>query len=202
LEFPIVNCRLQFQQSQIGNWKVFTTRKQGGLRSCFRAFVYIDRRPCLVLGVAKRFDGAFGTFWFAGDAEAAAVMDDLVAEQGPALLRNDLHEVLFDLLGIVVLRELPPSRDSMDVRVSDDSIVSLNQLPRSTFAVLRATPGSVRSLSISEGLPPKSATIFFAAPTTDFDLLRKKRQRTSARVLLAEARQSAEQWDISRTTLE
>ena len=51
----------------------------------------------------------------------------------------------------------------------------LNHVPNSTFAVFRATPGRVRSFSISSGTcPPKSLRIFLAAPTTDFDLLRKK----------------------------
>src|SRR5579863_8517905 len=57
----------------------------------------------------------------------------------------------------------------------------LNHDPSTTLAVLRATPGSVSSLSISSGTcPPKSLTIFLAAPTTDFDLLRKNPvERTS-----------------------
>src|SRR5579864_5812209 len=57
----------------------------------------------------------------------------------------------------------------------------LNHEPNTTFAVLRATPGKVNNCSISCGTsPPNSATIFFAAPTTDFDLLRKNPvERTS-----------------------
>src|SRR6202044_825542 len=57
----------------------------------------------------------------------------------------------------------------------------LNHVPSTPLAVLRATPGRVSSFSMLRGTwPPKSATIFFAAPTTDFDLLRKKPvERTS-----------------------
>src|ERR1700730_17885356 len=57
----------------------------------------------------------------------------------------------------------------------------LNHVPRTTFAVLRATPGRVsRSFIFGGTCPPKSATIFLAAPTTDFDLFRKKPvERTS-----------------------
>src|SRR5581483_11642589 len=57
----------------------------------------------------------------------------------------------------------------------------LNHVPRTTLAVLRATPGSVsRSSMLSGTLPPKSLTTFLAAPTTDFDLLRKNPvERTS-----------------------
>ena len=87
--------------------------------------MHLDCRPCLVLGVTEQFDEAFSAFWLASDAQAAAVVDHLVAEQSPALLRNNLHEVLFDLLRIVVLRKLPAARDAMDVGVYDDSIVPL-----------------------------------------------------------------------------
>ena len=49
-----------------------------------------------------------------------------------------------------------------------------NHEPRTTLAVLRAAPGTVRSSSIVLGTsPPKSLMILRAAPTMDFDLLRK-----------------------------
>ena len=50
-------------------------------------------------------------------------------------------------------------------------------VPRTTFAVLRAAPGTVSSSSIVRGIsPPKSVRIFRAAPITDFDLLLKAHQ--------------------------
>src|SRR5438132_3821977 len=50
-----------------------------------------------------------------------------------------------------------------------------NHDPSTTFAVFRATPGRVSSLSISSGTwPPKFSTIALDAPTTDLALLRKK----------------------------
>ena len=85
--------------------------------------MHLDRRPCFVFGVADGLDRAFGALWFASYAQAASVMDDLMAEERPALLRNDLHQVLFDFLGIVVLRELPASRDAMDVGIDYDAVV-------------------------------------------------------------------------------
>src|SRR5271165_2205099 len=50
----------------------------------------------------------------------------------------------------------------------------LNHVPKTTLAVLRATPGICNNSSILRGTsPPKSLNILRAAPTTDFDLLRK-----------------------------
>ena len=49
-----------------------------------------------------------------------------------------------------------------------------NHDPSTTLAVLRAAPGMVSSSSMVCGTsPPKSLMILRAAPTTDFDLLRK-----------------------------
>ena len=49
-----------------------------------------------------------------------------------------------------------------------------NHDPSTTLAVLRAAPGTVSSSSMVCGTsPPKSLMILRAAPTTDFDLLRK-----------------------------
>ena len=52
-------------------------------------------------------DWAFGAFWFAGYAEAAAVMDHLMTEESPAGLGDDLHQILFDFLGVAIFGELP-----------------------------------------------------------------------------------------------
>ncbi len=48
-------------------------------------------------------------------------------------------------------------------------------VPRTTLAVLRAAPGTVRSASMSRGTwPPKSEKILRAAPEMDLALLLKK----------------------------
>jgi len=52
--------------------------------------------------MAKTFQRAIDTLRLAGNAQAAAVMDDLVREQNPLRLRNHSHEVLLDFAGIVV----------------------------------------------------------------------------------------------------
>src|SRR2546425_8870021 len=53
--------------------------------------------------------------------QSAPVPDDLMREENPLLSRNDLHQVLLDLLWIVVLRQFQSSRDAMDVGVHDQT---------------------------------------------------------------------------------
>jgi len=55
-----------------------------------------------VFGVAQRLHVAFGAFWFARDANAAAVPDNLMRELDPFILWNYLHQVLLDFLGVFV----------------------------------------------------------------------------------------------------
>ena len=64
------------------------------------------RTPRLVGGIAQRFEGAVGALRVARDAYLAAVVDELVGEGDPVVLRDDLHEVLLDLFGRRILREL------------------------------------------------------------------------------------------------
>ena len=56
-----------------------------------------DRGPGFVGGVAESFHVALRALGFTGDADGAAVMNDLVGEGDPLVLRDDLHQVLFDL---------------------------------------------------------------------------------------------------------
>jgi hypothetical protein len=53
--------------------------------------------------------------------------------------------------GIVVRREFEAARDAVNVGVNDYAFGFLNQVPSTTLAVLRATPGRVSSLSMSSG---------------------------------------------------
>ena len=61
------------------------------LSLCFRVLMNLDRAPGFVGGVADIFQRAVDAFWFAGDAEFAAVPDDLVREENPLLARDDAH---------------------------------------------------------------------------------------------------------------
>src|SRR5712671_7087105 len=48
--------------------------------------------------------------------------NDLMGEQNPFLARDHPHQVLLDILGIVILRELQPARNAMNVRVHDQTL--------------------------------------------------------------------------------
>ena len=50
-------------------------------------------------------DGAVGAVGFAGDADAAAVEDHGVAELGPVLFGDELHQVDFELDRVGLARQ-------------------------------------------------------------------------------------------------
>ncbi len=130
------------------------------------------RAPGLVCGVADIFKQAVDALGFAGEAQLTAVPDELVGEQNPPLAGNNAHQVLLDFLRVGFFRELQAARYAGDMRVDHNSFGDLEP---------RAQPGRVsRSFIFIGTCPPKSPTIFRAAPTTDFDLFRKKPvERTS-----------------------
>ena len=64
---------------------------------------------------------AGGALGIPGDTERAAMEDDLVREDNPLLFWNDLHEVLFDLLGVGVFGQVEAGGDALDVRIDNDS---------------------------------------------------------------------------------
>src|SRR5450759_2065783 len=54
----------------------------------------------LVFCVAERFEIAFGASWLPRLANLAPMPNQLVGKQYPFVLRNRLHQLLFDLLGV------------------------------------------------------------------------------------------------------
>jgi hypothetical protein len=60
-----------------------------GLR--LRVFMHLYCAPGFVGRVAEIFEGAIDAFGFAGDAQGAAVPDDLVREEDPFFTRDDFH---------------------------------------------------------------------------------------------------------------
>ena len=66
-------------------------------------------------------EGAGFAFGFAGDAEGAAVMDDLVGVADPVVGRNDLDELLLNFLGRFRFGESEAAADAQDVGVNDDA---------------------------------------------------------------------------------
>src|ERR1051326_5822057 len=61
------------------------------LRLC--SLMYLHRGPCLVRRAADILHRALRAFWLTRHAERASVMDDLVGEVDPFLLRDHLHQV-------------------------------------------------------------------------------------------------------------
>jgi hypothetical protein len=72
--------------------------------------------------VAKLFQVAAVALGFAGIAYLTAMVDDLVGEADPALPRQNLHQLLFDLLRRVAFGQSEPSGNAEDVRINDDTL--------------------------------------------------------------------------------
>lgn len=69
--------------------------------------------------MAERFEIALVALGLAGDADFAAMVDDLVREADPAILRENVHQLLFDFLRGVALGQAEPMADAEDVRVDN-----------------------------------------------------------------------------------
>src|SRR5947209_20069982 len=67
-------------------------------KSGLGVLVDVDCRPALVGGVADVFERALDATRLPRDADAASVPDQLVGEVDPLLARDDLHQILLDLL--------------------------------------------------------------------------------------------------------
>src|SRR5260370_16864929 len=67
-----------------------------------------------VFRIAKRFEIALDAHRFAGLTDFAAVPDQLMGKQDPFFLRDDLHQVLLDLLGIFVPGQIEPAATPLD----------------------------------------------------------------------------------------
>ena len=90
-------------------------------------------------------------------------------------MRQRLHQVLLDLLGIGRAREAEAHRQPLDVGVDDDPSAIPYAVPSTTLAVLRATPGSVvSSASVLGTSPPKRSSSPCAVPFRLLAFWRKK----------------------------
>jgi hypothetical protein len=117
--------------------------------------------------------------------------------KNPALRRNDLHQVLFNLDRIIVLGEFHRAKSDAREYRPQRRRPSLNQVPSTTFASC-ATEG-VRMASILVGTCPPTRDNLLAAPTTDFDCLKI---RLNARPALAvpAKRSAGARWDLREQT--
>ena len=93
-----------------------------------------------------------------------------------------LHQVLFDCLGVVIAGEFEAAADAVDVRVHHYAFVLLEPRAQHYVGSLSRYPRQSEKLVHLDREPGRRnrSTIFLAAPTTDFDLFRKKPvERTS-----------------------
>src|SRR5215471_9563904 len=74
-----------------------------------------------VLRMTEGFEVALHALRLSRLANAAAVPNELVREEDPLFSRNRLHQVLFDLLRVVVAGEVKALRETLHVRVHHDS---------------------------------------------------------------------------------
>ena len=131
-----------------------------------RIRVDLDRGPGLIRGVTQLLQPTVRALRTACHAKLPPMPDHFVRKIRPPLTRNDPHQVLFNFSRVVLLRQLQAPRDSRYMRIHDHPFILLEPRPEHDVR------GFARHAW--ETLPPKSATTFRAAPTTDFDLLRKK----------------------------
>jgi len=71
--------------------------------------------------VAELLEVAAVAFGLAGVADLAAVVDELMGEGDPAVLRNHLHQFLLDFLGRVAFGEAEAVGDAEDMGVDHDA---------------------------------------------------------------------------------
>src|ERR1700686_3067224 len=82
-----------------------------------RIFVDLDCAPGFVSGVTDILQQTIHTFRPPRRTQLASMPDDLVRERNPLFTRDDFHQILFNLYGIGVLRQLESARDASYVRV-------------------------------------------------------------------------------------
>ena len=71
--------------------------------------------------VAERFQVALGALGFAGGTDAAPMPDQLVGKLNPFVPRDDGDQVLLDLFGVIVARQVQALREPKHVRIHDDA---------------------------------------------------------------------------------
>ena len=81
--------------------------------------MHFHRRPRLVFRMTQRLYRTIRALRLARDAQIPPVMDHLVRVQNPPIRRDDLHQILLNLLRVIVLSELPSPRDAMHVRIDN-----------------------------------------------------------------------------------
>ena len=104
------------------------------------------RRPGLIGGVTQRLERAVRAARRTRDADLPAVVDQLMREGDPTVLRNELHQVMLDLLRLVVDRKLKPAREAQDMRVDDHADGDLIPAPAHDVGRLAGDAGKLEQL--------------------------------------------------------
>ena len=91
------------------------------------------RGPGFVGGVAERLKGTLRAPRTSRNADLPPMMDQLMRKGDPAVLWDDLHQVLFDLFRRGVPGQFEPARESQHVRVNHDT--HGDSVPRSEYNV-------------------------------------------------------------------
>lgn len=92
-------------------------------------------------GRADIFQDAVRAVWFAGFADASAVEDQEVREDGPVSFRDDFQQVFLYLLGVFVCREAEPVREPPDVGIHNDSFIYAESVPEDDVGGLASDAG-------------------------------------------------------------
>src|SRR4051794_40791343 len=82
-------------------------------RSGLRPFVDLDGGPGLIRRVANIFERTVRALRLARYAQRATMVNHLMREVDPFLLWDDAHQVLLDVLRIILIGKLEPARDAM-----------------------------------------------------------------------------------------
>src|SRR6185312_10534785 len=75
----------------------------------------------LIRRITKRVQFALRAPGLPGQAQRAPVTDHLMRKQNPLLFGDDADQILLDIHGVVVFREVQPPRDAQHMRVDHDS---------------------------------------------------------------------------------
>ncbi|MCU1296596.1 MAG: hypothetical protein JWO91_874, partial [Acidobacteriaceae bacterium] len=86
-------------------------------KSRLSVLVNLHCRPRLVGRMADILKRTLHTLWPSRDAQLTTMPDGLMRKQDPLALRNDPHQILLDVFGIVVLRQFESAGDSVNMRI-------------------------------------------------------------------------------------
>src|SRR5712691_10277705 len=112
----------------------------------------------LVLRITDGFEIAIDATRLAGDAYAATVPDELMAEVNPYFFGDDAHQVLLDFLGVLVLGEIEAAREANHVSVDHDA--AGDAVGRAQHHVRRFSSDAGKGKNLVHGLGDLTPEVF------------------------------------------